>query len=141
MTKAQGFDFSALPTVEAANKGAEIELRHPTTMEPLGAFVTVLGKDSDAFRALIRRNANAAAQRAHMARKRGKDPEPLTAEEVEARALDAVVTCVTGWRGVLKNGSPLEFTEANLRGFLSDYPWLMGQIDEAIGDLGNFIKS
>ena len=51
---AKAFDLADLDTVKACNAGAEIELKHPVTLAPVGIFVTVLGKDSDAFRGFMR---------------------------------------------------------------------------------------
>lgn len=142
MSKAStGLDIAAFDTVAASNKGAEIELKHPVTMEPLGAFVTVLGKDSDIFRQAFRRKVNAKLARDAMAKKRGKDVEPPTVEDSEADGLDLLVACTTGWRGLTDGGEPLEYSPEAARNLYTRAPWIRLQVDEAIGDLANFMKS
>lgn len=142
MTKAPvGLDISTLDTVSAANKGAEFELKHPVTMEPMGAFIGILGKDSDTFRSAFRKKVNARLAREAMAKKRGKDADAPTVEDSEADGMDLLVACTTGWRGLLENGTPLEFSETAARKLYTQAPWIRLQVDEAIADLSLFMKA
>lgn len=141
MTKNTGVDIGVFDTVSASNKGAEIELKHPVTKEPMGAFITVLGRDSDTFRQLIRRKVNAENARRALAERRGKTADPKTVEEAEAEGIDLLVACTTGWRGLTSGGHPLPFTEDAARDLYTKSPEIRRQIDEAIGDLELFIKT
>lgn len=141
MTKKSALDLSALDTVAACDKGARIELRHPVTNEPLGVFITVLGKDSQAFRDHLRASINERLRREALAKRRGRDLEPMTVEVGEAEGIDLLVVCTVGWEGVTYKGQPLEFNVPNARTLYADLPWVRKQVDEAIGDLENFMTA
>lgn len=149
MTKPTSLDLASLDTSAACDKGAEIELRHPTTNEPLGLFVTVLGKDSQIFRDHVKQDVNARIRREALANKRGKDLPPPTAEEAEDKATELLVVCTLGWRQRVEGdkfketitfaGEELAFTVANAKRVYESLLWFRRQVDEAIGDLENFI--
>jgi len=142
-------DLDALDTCAACDKGAEIELRHPTTGEPVGIFVTILGKDSEVFRQHVKEDVNTRIRRQALADKRGKDVAPPTAEEAEEKATDLLVVCTVGWRQRIEGdnfkstitykGEELAFTVANAKKLYSNLLWFRRQVDEAIGDLENFM--
>ncbi len=143
-------DFSALDTVSACDKGIEIELHHPVTHAGLGIFWTLLGRDSQVFRDQIRQNIDEATRRSAYARKRGKEDVPDTADIQEQRGISLLVACSVAWRYGEKNMFPfqkkgnaleeLAFTPENVRRVLTELPEVRRQIDEAIGDLENFMK-
>ena len=150
MTKAKtSLDLDSLDTGAACDKGAEIELKHPTTSEPLGLFVTILGKDSQVFREHVKQDVNARIRREALASKRGKDVAPPTAEEAEDKATELLVICTLGWRqrnedGSFKDtitykGEELSFNVPNAKTVYTNLLWFRRQVDEAIGDLENFI--
>ena len=145
MTKTQsapvgGVDLGLFDTVAACNKGVEIELLHPRTLEPTGAFVTLLGRDSDVFRNALKRKVDAEKARLVLARKRGVDPEVKSADEEEAEGVDLLTKCVVGWRGLYENGEEFPYTPDNARALLMRSPEIRRQIDKAVADLANFIK-
>jgi hypothetical protein len=158
-TAAKPIDIAALDTSTASDKGAEIELTHPTTQEPIGLFVTVLGKHSQVFRDIIRERVNTRLREEALAERRGKRIKPPTAEEVETKAVELLVACTTGWRSQLrdeKTGKLIEGTEspnwtlgneelpysvANAIRVYTGILWIREQVDNAIGDLENFIAA
>lgn len=142
----KAFDLGSIDTVAACNKGAEIELRHPATNEPLGIFWTVLGTDSDAFREYTKESLNDRIRKEALAKKRGRDVEVRTIEDSEQDTINLLTVCSTGWRSIDKptiafKGEELQFNVANVKRVLTELPWIRRQIDEAIGDLENFMKS
>lgn len=141
MTKTANLDLSSLDTVAACDKGAKIELRHPVTNEPLGVFITVLGRDSQAFRDHMRTAINDRLRRESVAKRRGREPDLMTVEVGEAEAIDLLVVCTVGWEGVTYKGQPLEFSVPNAKTLYADLPWVRSQVDAAIGDLENFMKA
>lgn len=145
MTKPTGINLASFSTQTACDKGFELELRQPVTNAPTGVFITVLGKDSKVFKDHIRAKGNERLRRDLMSRNRGKEAEALTMERLEAETIELLVACTTGWRTA--DGSPLtmgeavmEFNEANCRLVYAE-TWIRDQVDEAIGDLGNFLPS
>lgn len=138
-------DLGKLDTTAACDKGAEIELKHPVSNTPLGAFITVLGKDSTLFKEHTRTLINSRIRKEAMAQKRGKDSEIRTMEQIEKENIETLVVCTTGWRTgaeevLIVNGTKVPFTVANAIQIYTDYPFIYAQVDEAIGELENFMR-
>jgi len=62
----------------------------------------------------------------------------LTAEEIEASALDLLVKCVSGWNITLSGEQP-DCTEAKVREVFEALPWVREQVDAALGDAQAFL--
>jgi len=134
-------DLSELDTAQACENGAEIELRHPTTREGLNQFIKIVGKDSKTFSDYVSRKGNSERRRSFEATRRGKPVEPTTIEQDQEGAIDLLVACTVGFRNIIWNGKPLEFSQDNAKMLYSERAFIRRQIDEAIVDLENFIKS
>lgn len=140
MTKSKVLDLSTLDTTTACNAGAKVELRHPSTNEPLGIYINVLGRDSDVFKEYIRQSINDTLRRSALAKKRGRDVDVPTVETQEAETIDLLTVCTTGWEGIVMKGEALAFNVANVKRVYTEMAWVRNQINEAIGDLENFMK-
>lgn len=139
----KGFDLAAIDTATASDKGFELELRHPVTNAATGVFITVLGKDSKVFKDYVRAKANERLRKDMMTRNRGKDNDPPTVEQLERDTIDLLTACTLSWRdgdaaSITLGGKALEFNEANVRTVYAITP-IRDQVDEAIGDMGNFL--
>jgi hypothetical protein len=137
-TKKAGFDLASLDTVAACNKPVEIEIKS-VTGQPTGFFISVLGKDSNAYRTLVRGMADESLKRQAM----GKQ-DAATLDKIEGRNIDALVAVTTGWRfGDSKiaplDGEELEFNPANVRKVFERLLPVREQVAEAVNDLENFI--
>lgn len=142
MTKDKAFDFSSLDTAAACDKPFRLEFVHPVTKAPLGCGVEVLGKDSATFKEHVRKRANERLRKQAMQSRRGKDNEVPTIEAIEAEAIDLLVACTTGVFGDLQvDGAPVSYSPDNVRSLYARFSWAREQVDEAIGDLENFIKA
>jgi len=145
-----------IDTVAACDNGAEIELRHPTTDEPTGIMITVVGRDGKIWQGILARYNNAEKSRQFQAEKRGKKAEPKTYEQNIAEGSEMVAAGITGWRTVERDnmgeiinekasisldGVDLPYSEANAIKYMSKRPAYKLQVDEGIADLTNFIKS
>ena len=152
-------DLATLDTTTASDKGARIPILHPISKEPIGIFINLLGKHSTTFRELVRERINKRIKQESLASKRGKILDPRTAEEVEAEALEMLVACTVGWETeiyegegkerIVKETKPtiffagehLQFNPQNALLVYSKMLWLREQVDDAIGDLENFIPA
>jgi hypothetical protein len=138
---ADGFDAASLDTKDASNQAVEIEIKHPTTGLGTGIFISVLGKDSDAYRNRIRAMANENLQK----EARGMKLD-VSLDKLEAKNLDALVGATTAWRTnadhgyVMLRGERLAFNPANVRKLYADILPIREQVAEAINDLSLFIK-
>lgn len=147
-TKEKPFDFDDLNIGEAAEKPFEFELLHPESKAGLGVFISVIGAESDTFQTYLREEGNRARRKALEAERRGKQPEPSTIEEDEEKILRAIAVCIKSWRTVIDgksepvivwSGRKIECTRDNALQWMRKFRWVRQQINDATGDLGNFI--
>ena len=141
MSKANAIDLSSLDTAAACEKGFELELVHPITKEPLGSFITVVGKDSPTFEEFNRKRANESLRKNFQRQRRGKDADAPTVEEIEREAISLLVACTKEFRNVIYKGAVLPFNEENARTLYAEQKWVRAQVDEAIGELENFMPA
>jgi len=149
-------DLESLDTAVAGDKGARVPIVHPVTKDPIGIFITVLGKHSSTFRELVRERINKRVRTEALAARRGKPLDPRTAEEIEREALEMLVACTVGWETEIynENGDIVEvkptillgsqhvtFSIPNALNLYTRILWMREQVDEAIGDLENFIPA
>lgn len=132
-------DLSSIDTVKGANEGFDVRIYHPGTNEDLEIIITVLGKDSDEFVKLSR-----AQQKKRMA-KLSKGGFRVTAtipvEEIEQDNIALLATCTKNWTGIVIKGKAVECNLDNALMIYDKYPWIREQVDTAIGDRANFIKT
>jgi len=141
MTKEKAIDLSSLDTATACEKGFELALKHPITNEGLGSFITVVGKDSPTFDAFVKRQSNDRLRRQFQLQRRAKDAEAPTVEQIEQDAISLLVACTTAFRNVTYKGQVLTFSEENARLLYTEQKWVRAQVDEAIGDIENFMPA
>ena len=142
------FDLATLDTRAACDIPSEIELKHPATSEPLGIFISVLGKDSTPYKTAVKALRNAAFKKAGMAQRKGQKVEFTTADDIDANSIDLVVAATVAWRDGLNNkatltidGAEIACTPETAKAFYQRFEWVKEQIDEYIEDLENFMKS
>jgi hypothetical protein len=132
-------DLAELDTKKGAEEGYELELRSPTG-EPIGQYVTVIGRDSEKYqerqRAIERKNANRLFKRGRLAA--GDDDQ-------EDDAISLLVLATKSWRtkkkaGVLRlRGQEIPFTKDNAREVYAGFPDIRDQVSTAIMDRANFL--
>lgn len=133
--------LSKFDTKTACDQGAEIELRDPKTNSATGVFINIVGKDAQEFRDYTRMKTNERLRKEAMAQRRGKDIDARTVESIESENIELLVTCTKGWRGMIDdNGVEVPFSVQNAISLYKDYPSVYEQINEAIGDISNFLK-
>ena len=129
-------DLGKFDPVAACNEGAEIEIKLDG-MPPTGTVIKVRGIDSDAVRKL---NDERIRRLQRDFKKTGKfnptDPVDAARERIEF-----VIACTMGWRGVQIDGKEVPFSVEAARAVYEKHRWIVEQLDQAIGDLGNFIKA
>ena len=144
----KAFDIGAIDTVKGSDEGARIELTHPFNGSKTGVFIKVLGKHSTTFRELVRERSNRRVKLEAHAARRGKPMEPRTAEQLEADAIELLVACTLGWDSgdeakqvIPYKGEELAYNVPNCKRVYTEMIWVREQVDNAIGDLENFIKA
>jgi hypothetical protein len=96
--------------------------------------ITVHGPYSKKYKAISHAQQNRRLQKAQ--RTGGK--LNLTAEELEASALDLLVKCVEAWNVTIGGETPVA-TEAKVREVFEKLPWVREQVDAALGDAQAFL--
>jgi len=104
--------------------------------EETDIVITVCGQDSDTYKAISRKQQNARLKDMQRGRK-----SAATAETLEERGLELLVACVTGWAGIQDGDKDLECNAENVKMVFEKLPFVKEQIDVAIGDRANFMKS
>jgi hypothetical protein len=147
-------DFARLDTSVSAAAGIVLHIRHPVTGAPLydeqdvsdlhpngtPSTITLLGIDSPEYIKMQQEITNRRLQQvAGGGRKAGK--MTVTAEQLEADAVEQYVAIAKEWSGIRLNGQPLPCTEATKRKLFGStgWRWLREQIDECIVDRSNYL--
>lgn len=132
-----GVSLAKFDTKTKATEGLEIELRDFRTGEGAGAFVTILGQDSDAYR-----NAHVELLRARAGAVSVSGREEATQAEIEGDVIELLARCTVGWRNLDgEDGQPLVHShEAAIR-LHRDFPLIREQIDLAIGNRRSFLMA
>lgn len=132
-------DLADIDTIKGANEGFDVRIYHPGTNEDLDITINVLGKDSDEFQKISR-----AQHKKRMAKtlKGGfRNNATIPVEEIEQDGLELLASCTKAWTGVILDGEQLECNKENAIIIYERFPWIKEQVDIAIGDRANFIKS
>ncbi len=131
-------DLAAIDTVKGANEGFDVQIYHPGTNEDLGISITVLGKDSDEFQKISR--AQSKKRMAKLSKGGFRNTTQIPIEEIEQDGIELLAACTKGWAGVVIDGKPVSFSQAEAVNLYTRFPWIREQVDTAIGDRANFIK-
>lgn len=132
--------MTGLLSVGKTKDTTDVELVHPVTGETLyngdgsAMTVTIHGPYSSRYKSVLHEQQNKRLAKA--TRTGGK--LSLTAEEIEAGALDLIVKCIEGWNLTLETEKE-PFSEAKARETLIALPWVKEQIDAAFGDTRAFL--
>ena len=134
-------DLNKLNVSEAAESGFKLNLVHPVTRQPIdGAFITIRGDDSKTVQKWIRGVISRKQTEELMAKKRGREVEPMSLAEAEDQANESAAKRVIGWEGIANGKTELVFTEENAKALFAEHNWIRDQVLEASRDLGNFVK-
>ena len=139
--------LDTLDIATPSDEGVEIELLHPTTLDPLGIFIKIAGRHSERYSKIQRKRANEKAKEARQAQLKGKPPEAITLEEIERQGVSVLAECTLGWRTgdaptVNFDGKDYPFSTDAAEVLYSSpkWTWIKTQVDQAIHNDGNFLK-
>lgn len=136
-------DLASIDTVKGANAGFDVKIYHPGTNEDIGVNIRVLGKDSDEFQRISRAQKKRRMDKLIKGGFRGAN---IPLESIEQDAIDLLASLTKGWKQedkatITLDGEELACTKENAVAVYERFPWIKEQIDAAIGDRANFIKS
>lgn len=139
MTAKKKYDLASLDIVAASNKPFELELLHPESKEPLGMFISHVGKESDVLKEYNKEIADNRLRQIAAYEKRGEEAPLIFTEENNRISIERIVACTTGFRDVNFNGN-VEFNHTNAIKLYTKFPWIVKQVDASIVNLSNFMK-
>lgn len=123
-----GISLDKFDTKTKANAGVEVELRDLRTGAGSGAFITLLGFESDVCVEFLDARA----------KKYLLDPKQ-SEQSANSRAIDLLVACTTSWRGLDNpDGTQLEFSKEAAKKLYTDYPAILNQVSEFMNERQNF---
>lgn len=126
-------DLAELDIVKGADEGHEFELRHPVTADPIGAFITVIGEDSEKYQEQLRALRKKAADALVRARR-------INALDDEEEGITLLVAATRGWRNLPPvDGKPLDYSAGNARLLYKRFPWIREQVAGVIRERANFL--
>jgi hypothetical protein len=141
-------NLSSMDVVSSANKGAPIQIFHPTTGESIGLYIFVLGKDSKIFRDITTEQMR---KRLRKVSRNGSSVikfDAVSQGELDADAVDALVAVTKGWYSDaaatkpesihITGESPEPFSVDSCTRLYTSMPWIREQVDIAVGERANF---
>ena len=136
MSNPEALDLDVLDFAGSAKDGARLDLRHPITNAPTGAWLQLLGTDSDTYRA-----AQRAVQRDRLKQIARTRRVAVSPEEMESEALQLLVVATIGMGGVVVKGQLLTYSADTVRDLYKRHHWIREQADEFINDRANFLPT
>lgn len=131
-------DLSKLDVKGAADRGADMPLRHPATGEELfndageAMVIRLLGADSEEYRRTVRVNANRNLKLGRQA---------PTVERFEQGGIDLLVAVTVGWKGLQFDDSALEYSPDAARKLYTEHLWIREQVDAFVAERANFLTN
>lgn len=122
-------DIGNLVDYEAIFK---LELKNPATKKKLGITFDLTSSNSDAVKAVIRKQVDARLQ--------DQSEATPTVEEGEVMTVNRVAASVVGWDWGEHdyNGEKLDFTHSNVVKVLSGVDWIFAQVNVEVSKIKNF---
>lgn len=128
-------DILSFDAVKDSEQGYDVALKNADGSDS-GVVLVVLGKHSDKVTAWTKKKFNEYQREAEQAKRRGKEVEPKSLEDLEEFNLSNAIVRVSGWKNVEQ-----EFSEDLLKGAFKRNPHWLEQVIEASDDAANFTKS
>lgn len=124
-------DLNSLNVSAAADKGAAMQVKHPSTgINIEGMTVTLLGTDSKKYRDSIKTRA-----------RKFKRDQVIDFDQSEVDECETLANITLGWTGFDEDGKAIEFTKANAQRIYLQHVWLREQVGAFISDRSNFLKA
>ena len=126
-------DLSKLDTSKASEDGVWCDIENPATGDQTGIRIKVLGMDSKAYKDQTRKVQDRNLKKGFRGMKN------LKSETLENNRIELICVCTIDWENIQYNGESVPCDFENKRWLYKEYPWIFDQVDEFIGDRGNFL--
>lgn len=125
-------DISSLMTADSHAAGAECNIYSPVDGKMTDVYILIAGADSPIWRKQKRKQTAEIMQAA----REKKDGEL----DYDAMDVAALVEATLGWRGIVSDGKPWEFSKANALELYSKSPGIVSQLLDFVANKRNFTK-
>lgn len=148
------FNIATLGLISEAEQPVALSIVHPQSKAEVGIYIDLVGKDSEAYRALNRK-----LQNKRFVELRKSRTLTMTAEQNEEETIRLLAACVRTWRSrefEIVDGKPVpterlnttffngtEYLECNVKNVewvLRNCPEVREQVEDFIQDRTNFLK-
>ena len=126
-------DLAKLDTSKASEEGVWCDIENTSTGEQTGIRIKVLGMDSKAYKDQTRKVQDRNLKKGFRGMKN------LKSETLENNRIELICVCTVEWENVQYNGKNVPCDVEKQRWLYKEYPWIFDQVDEFIGDRGNFL--
>jgi DNA polymerase III alpha subunit len=126
-------DLAKLDTNKASEEGVWCDIENPATGEQTGIRIKVLGMDSKAYKNQTRKVQDRNLKKGFRGMKN------LKSETLENNKRELICVCTVDWENIQYNTENLECNPENKKWLYKEFPWIFDQVDEFIGDRGNFV--
>ena len=126
------FDIAELDVGSCAEKGANLNLRHPVSHELLGVSIRLRGTDAPSYRQVVRRQIDQQITDVKA---------DLTATELEVRHLERLAAATMSWENVTYHGEALACTPGNAEKVYREQIWIREQVTQFVEDRGHFLPA
>lgn len=127
-------DLLSFDAVKESEQGFDLAIKNADGTDS-GVVLIVLGKYAQQVTDWTKAEFNKMQREAEMAKRKGKDAEPKSLDELRAFSINSALVRVTGWKNVTQ-----EFSQELLRNALDRNPHWIEQITEASDEAANFTK-
>lgn len=133
--KSKAVDITSFDAVSESEAGFNLPMKG-TDGADIGFKLVIIGRHSNAVQTFSKKIFQRMQREESMAKKRGKDPEPMDIEELKQQSIDGALVRVVGWVDVDQ-----EFSKDLLKAALLRNPHWVDQIIEASNNDANFSKA
>jgi hypothetical protein len=128
-------DIETLDAVAESEAGFKLNLKGTDGAE-IGLILNVLGRHSNAVQTWVKKTYQRIQREEAMAKRKGKEAEPLDLDELKEQNIEAACIRVTGWEGAKQ-----PFSKELLKTLLTRNPHFIDQIIEESNNDANFTKA
>lgn len=131
-------NLKATNPATAAEAGYEIKVVLPDGTQT-EAKIKVRGDASAAVRNFFRKAHQQAQMKEMVAKRKGKEPEPMNIEELEEFANQSAAVRIISWSGMSEDGkTELPYSKENAERLMAEYPYLRDLVIGESNDVTNF---
>jgi hypothetical protein len=130
-------DLAKQNPADAAEAGYEMTIVMPDGTDT-DAKIKIRGVMSTVVKNYSRKVFQEMQMKEKMAKRRGKEPEEPTLEELEEMASKAAAVRIISWSNISEDGKEIKFSKEAAEDLMKRFSWIREQVLQASDDVTNF---